>query len=305
MVFNKNKKKKKKSIQETILKSGTSETGVGSAIKEVTELPPSPKPKPVEEEPKIKKDLSPDIEFQGMTRPTGDLTPEQIEELRQRKALMQEREQQEILVAGGRASGEIARKRAEQQQSIGQIGDLGILQEGQEAPINFGQAATAGAAGAVPGIIGGAATGAAVGALGGPIGAVGGAVLGGVGTFVAGVLRNIKTQQSGELRASKIELTQARTNMRQLAMLASRDPANADIYIQQYNNQLTRVHQARRKTQLEVQGNLNSFMEDGREQLADFDAFLRAGGTADIYGMKLQASLQSGVPLSINGEELL
>ena len=39
-------------------------------------------------------------------------------------------------------------------------------------------------------------------------------------------------------------------------------------------------------------------MEDGREQLADFDSFLQTGGIADIYGQKLAVSLQTGVPLT-------
>ena len=87
-------------------------------------------------------------------------------------------------------------------------------------------------------------------------------------------------------------------------MLASQDPSNADIYIQQYNAVLTRIHQSRRQTQAEVTGDLNAFMEDGREQLADFDLFLQPGGLAEIYGQKLTIALNTGVPLSINGEDL-
>jgi hypothetical protein len=190
------------------------------------------------------------------------------------------------------------------QQLVSQIGQPGALTAAQEADINFSQAATAGAASAVPGIIGGAIGGATVGALGGPIGAVGGAVLLGAGTFISGLLGNIKEQQRGELRAARTELTAARTSMRQLAMMASRDPANADVYINQYNQILTRVHQARRQTMAETKGDLNAWMEDGREDLALFDSFLRPNGIADIYGQKLAVSLQTGVPLSINGEEL-
>jgi len=161
----------------------------------------------------------------------------------------------------------------------------------------------------LPGLVGGAATGALVGGvptagLGAPVGAAIFAGAGALTGFVSGVLSNIKTQQKGELQAANVELKDARTNMRQLAMLASQDPSNADVYIAQYNEQLTRVHQARRQTQSEVQGDLNSFMEDGRKELADFDSFLREGGIADIYGQKLQIALSSGGPLSINGEEL-
>ena len=189
--------------------------------------------------------------------------------------------------------------------TISQIGQVGDLANAFEAPINLGQAATAGAVTAIPSIAGGIATGAVSGAVGGPIGVVGGAVIGGVAGFISGTLRNIDEQQSGELAAAKDELSSAKTNMRTLAMLATQNPANADIYIRQYNDQLTRVYQSRRQTQAEVQGNLNSFMEDGREQLSDFDTFLQDGGTADIYGQKLEQAISLGLPLSIVGEDLI
>ena len=56
-------------------------------------------------------------------------------------------------------------------------------------------------------------------------------------------------------------------------MLATTDPANADIHIALYNQVLTRMHQARRKIKAETSGDLNAFMEDGREDLAAFDDF--------------------------------
>ena len=198
-----------------------------------------------------------------------------------------------------------AQRQAQLQQAISQLGQVGTLTAAEEAEINFSQAFTAGAAGAVPGIIGGVAIGAMKGgAIAGLPGAVVGAGVGAIGGFFTGVISNIKEQQRGELRAANVELTNARTIMRQLAMAASRDPANADVYIQQFNKVLTRVHQARRQTKAEVTGDLNSWMEDGREQLADFDAFLQPNGIADVYGQKLIVSLETGVPLSLNGEEL-
>ena len=207
-----------------------------------------------------------------------------------------------------------AEEQARLQQSIGQIGQIGQLTEAEQAKINYSQALTAGTVGQIPSLlstagqfaVGGAIAG---GAGGAGIGAVPGALIGaGVGIIAGiarGVLGNIKEQQRGELQAADIELTNARTNMRQLAMLASQDRANADIYINAYNNQLTRIHQARRQTKAEVQGDLNSFMEDGREQLADFDAFLQDGGIADVYGQKLRIALQTDTPLSFEGTELM
>ncbi len=198
-----------------------------------------------------------------------------------------------------------AEAQAKLRAAVGQIGQIGPLTEAVEAPINIGQAVTAGGARILPAAAGGAAVGAAAGLLGGPlapvtssVGAIALGAAGAAGGFVSGVLSNIKEQQRGELQAADVELKNARTNMRQLSMLASQDPANAEVYIQQYNQQLTRVHQSRRQTQVEVQGNLNSFMEDGREQLADFDSFLQPGGIADIYGQKLRVSLSTGVPLT-------
>ena len=199
-------------------------------------------------------------------------------------------------------------------QQISKIGQIGQLDPAIEADINLSQAFTSGLANVIPSAAGAAAGGALVGGVAGagvgstvtaPTGAIIGGVGGAVTGFVRGTLSNIKEQQRGELQAADVELTKATTNMRQLAMLASQDPANADIYISQYNQQLTRVYQARRQTKAEVSGDLNAFMEDGREQLADFDTFLQVGGTADIYGQKLTIALSSGVPLSINGEGLL
>jgi len=235
----------------------------------------------------------------GITLPDGrtfsGLSPDEVREIA-------ERETARGVPPAGTAPVGTAQAQAEEQArlqaEVGQIGQTGQLTEAKQAKVNLSQAATAGAAGAIPGILGGAIGGATIGALGGPIGAVGGAIIGGLGTFVSGVLSNIKEQQRGELQAADVELKNARTNMRQLAMLASQDPVRADIYIQQYNQQLTRVIQARRQTKAEVQGDLNSWMEDGREQLADFDSFLQPGGIADIYGQKLAVSLQTGVPLT-------
>ncbi len=214
---------------------------------------------------------------------------------------------------GGRgAAAAIQRKEEEAlrvQELVSQIGQLGKLDPAIQADINFSQAFTAGIARVVPSAVGAAALGAAAGVVGSagtlsaPAALVGGAA-GAVGGFVSGVLSNIKEQQRGELQAADIELINGRAAMRQFAMLATTDQANADVYIQLYNQAVTRMHQARRQTHAEVQGDLNAWMEDGREQLADFDSFLGPGGLADIYGLKLQTALQTGVPLSINGEEL-
>ena len=227
------------------------------------------------------------------------LSPDEVREIAAREELKKAQPAGTAPVGTAQAQ---AREQARLAAAVGQIGQVGELTEATEASVDIGQALTAGGARVLPGAVGGAAIGAGAGlvtagALSIPAAIVVGAA-GAVTGFVAGILGNIKEQQRGELQAADVELKNARTNMRQLAMLASQDPARAEVYIQQYNQQLTRVIQARRQTQVEVQGNLNSFMEDGREQLADFDSFLQPGGIADIYGQKLDVSLQTGVPLT-------
>jgi len=81
--------------------------------------------------------------------------------------------------------------------------------------IDLIQALSAGAAGAVPGVIGGAIGGGVLG--GGPASiplAVGGAVLGGLGTFIAGVRSNVSSQLSGQLGGQVTVLERTQQNLR-------------------------------------------------------------------------------------------
>jgi len=177
-----------------------------------------------------------------------------------------------------------------------------------EAPINIGQALTAGFANVAPSTIGGAAGGAAVGAVAGGLGAAPGAIIGGIGGFVTGLFNgirtNIKSQQGGEIASTKKILTAAKTNMRQLATLAGKDPANAAQYRDSYNQQLANVYRAQAKLKLETQGNLNAFMEDGTADLAEFDLFLQNGGMANIYKQRLEMALLRGASMDFTTEDL-
>jgi len=205
-------------------------------------------------------------------------------------------------------------QRQEQQQNVSQLGlSQQEIQQAQmqatEAPIDKGQAFTAGLANIAPSLAGGAAGGAAIGAIGGAgVGAIPGAVIGGVGGaitgFLNGIRANIKSQQSGEIASTKKTLTAAKTNMRQLATLASKDPANAAQYVELYNQQLANVYRAQAKLKLETQGNLNAFMEDGTQDLAEFELFLEDGGLATIYEQRLAMALMSGAPMEFTTEDL-
>lgn len=197
-----------------------------------------------------------------------------------------------------------ANQQMQVQQAISQIGavnpNIGLV---RETPIDFGQAMTAGVAN-VPSLITNIATGAAGGAAAGSVipgvGTVAGGVAGGVAGAIkgvwGGVTSNIAKQQRGEIAASVDVLTSAKTNMRQLSVLAANDPANAGEYVQAFNYQKQLVYQAQRKIKAETTGNLNKFTEDGTDILSDFDLFLGPGGAAEIYGQKLSVALQTGVP---------
>lgn len=190
-------------------------------------------------------------------------------------------------------------------QTVGQL-QPELLQNMQEASPNWEQALTAGVVkGAIPSAIGYAGAGAAAGALGGPAAPVTvptGAIIGGIFGLIKGIysntLSNIETQKKGEINAAVDVLSYGKNNMRQMVILASQDPANADRYVDAYNKQLTLIHRARSQIKLETQGNLDKFIEDGRDILSDFDLFLDEGGLADSYGEKLRIALASGISLT-------
>lgn len=199
-------------------------------------------------------------------------------------------------------------------QQLIQLGEQGLLspqelQTLQQAPIDMGQAATSGLMGALPGLAG-VGAGLALSATG--VGAVAGvpiatisalSIAGTITGILLGVKSNIAKQQKGEIAKTKDVLTAAKTNMRALAMIAAKDPSKADEAIISYYEQKAQVQKAQRQLQLETQGNLNKFMEDGTEDLSDFELFLQPGGYADLQLLRLQQATASGQPAS--DEELL
>lgn len=174
-----------------------------------------------------------------------------------------------------------------------------------ETPIDKSQALTAGTLSNVPSLLKNVGVGAGAGfAVAGHVGAAVGGVLGAIKGVWGGVQNNIEKQQRGEIAASKDVLSAARTNMRQLITLASKDPGNAAEYMQAYKRQLAMVYTAQAKIKLETNGDLNKFMEDGTEVLSDFELFLMPGGYADIQGQKLQIALMGGVMPEFTAEDL-
>jgi len=197
---------------------------------------------------------------------------------------------------------------AERQARLQQLSQQGLITEQelaliQEAPIDFGQALTAGTLGNLPSV----ASAVAGGVLGLGIGAIPGAVVGGVGGLISaiwsGTQSNIKAQQKGEINSAVDVLTNAKANMRQLRMVAETDPTRAEQALEGYYFWFNEVKKAERKVQRETQGNLNKFMEDGTETLSDFELFFAPNGYADIQRIRLEQAIIRGQ--SATPEELI
>ena len=173
-----------------------------------------------------------------------------------------------------------------------------------EAPIDWGQAITAGLAQAAPTAVGYGVTAAGASLVGGataPAAPVIGAIGAGVGFIKgmwSGIQNNIKSQQSGEIASTQKVLTNAKSNLRQIRMLAQSDPSRADEAISLYNQQMALVYRAQAKLQLEVQGDLNKYMDDGTEKLVEFDLFLMDGGYASLQRLRLEEAISAGAPIS-------
>lgn len=187
-------------------------------------------------------------------------------------------------------------------QKVGNIGDISSqLAALQNAPPDLQQAIAAGVIPNLPKLAAGVAL-TASGAGGNIAGIPAGIGLMAYATtsIYSGILNNIKTQQTGEIAAANKVLTYARSNMRQLSMLATQDPANADKYIDAYNQQIIKLHLARHQLWLEVKDISDKWAEDGRDDLAAFDEFLSEGGLAELYGERIKIALQKGVQLTSN-----
>lgn len=264
--------------------------------------------------PEIIKDLKTG-EITGLTLPNGETfvinSPRDISEVISR---LQDYQGRTELPAGTQPAG-TAQAAANRQARLQQLNELGMqgllspqeIQAIQEAPIDWGQAITAGAANVFPSAIGGAAGGAVIGGLSGGAPAALGGLIGGIGGlltgFSSGLIANIKSQQKGEINAAVDVLQAAKTNMKAYATLAKADPTKAEEALEGYYFWINEAHKAHRKTQLETQGNLNKWMEDGTDTLSDFELFLMPGGTAERYKAIIDTTIYNPNPAT--PEELL
>jgi len=301
----------KKSPQQICEEKGGFWDGKQCLLYQKPQETPKPTPAPTVKPtgPEVFKDMETGA-LSGVTMPNGVTTlgmnPTEV------KGMVGSYQNDTTLPAGTQLAG-TAQTQANQQarmQQLMQMAQQGMLspqelQAIQQAPIDWGQALTAGSVGNLPSVLTnigvGAAAGAGIGAVTGlGIGAVPGAIIGGVGGLIksiwGGTQANIKSQQSGEIAATKDVLAAAKTNMKALTMVVSKDPSKAEEAINLYYNQLAQVQRAQRKLQMETQGNLNKYMNDGTQDLSDFELFLQPGGYAEIQLIRLQNAIQSGQP---------
>lgn len=256
----------------------------------------------------------------GVSLPTGEtylgLNPNDVNQIAAGEAQRVARPENSAPI--GTAGAEAQRQQRNKQ--LMQMAQQGLLTPQQldtiqQTDINWGQALTAGTLGNLPSVLTNVVAGAGAGATGGALiggaaglgigavpGAIGGGIIGGTAGLIKGIWggtqANIKSQQKGEIAATKDVLNAARTNMKALTMIVSKDPTKAEEAIQLYYNQLSQVQKAQRKLQRETEGNLNSFMEDGTQDLSDFELFLQPGGYAEIQLMRLQQAVNKGQPAS-------
>lgn len=162
------------------------------------------------------------------------------------------------------------------------------LQQVAGADIDLNQVLGAGAASAVPGIAKGVATGvgtAVVGGLAAGAGTAGataltgpGALIAGaavaIGSITAGIISNLKKQQSEEFSADQDTLSRGTAGLNALIRDTNQHPENAERNIALFYQTLNHIDAAHMKTYQDSQENLNTFLgNDGTTQLAAFNNF--------------------------------
>jgi len=254
----------------------------------------------------------------GVTMPNGStylgLSPAEVNKIAQGEAAKVARPENSAPVGTAQAEA----NRQQRLQQLIQMGEQGLLspqelQAIQESPIDWSQALTAGTLGNTPSLLTRAAGGAAagfmaaapinaalastgIGAIPAGVIATGAALFGAISAIWSGTEANIKKQQREEIGSATNVLTAAKSNINKLRMVVSQDPTKAEDALKLYYDQMGQVNRAYRKVQLETQGDLNSFMEDGTETLSSFQLFLQPGGLADIQRMRLEAAVMKGTP---------
>jgi len=112
-----------------------------------------------------------------------------------------------------------------------------------------------------------------------------------VATGVTQIRGNLKSQQQGKITAGGQALSDGQANLKKLVTLANRDPANAELYAQMFNEQLSYIERDYGNLKLDTQGFLKDITGvDGTPQLADYYRFYN-DGQRDLAVAQMQAAL--------------
>jgi len=240
------------------------------------------------------------------------------------------------LPAGTQLVGTQAQQLAEQQRMADIAGRIGVDPTqsgmmgqgavGQAPQVDMQQALLAGGLDAITGgaalgglkflfgaAAAGAASGAKAGAILGPKGIVAGVVIGAAGGFITGTLRNIASQKSGEISGLRTNLSQNERSMREAIAFMNLDPANAEQYVDIYNQARNKIVQDYGSLNMMTQQKLSlALSKDGPAVKYRYESFLSDAGMGQMLDQK--AALSMGAPnaeqgmmmlssISIGGEE--
>jgi len=170
--------------------------------------------------------------------------------------------------------------------------------------INLNQAIAAGAADVTTGLavatpVAGvaAATGAGL-----PIAGIS-LALGALGGFVKGAYSDIKSQQGGQVKAEKVSVTKAITNLNNIVSAVNQGAPPEEALIL-YNQQILQVYTGWASLKLQTQGTAAAF-DDGTKELAEFEIFFNPnGGTLSTINLKMAQAVQNPNPSKVEASTL-
>lgn len=194
-----------------------------------------------------------------------------------------------------------------------QQGIMGPGAIGQAPPVDMQQALLSGGMDAITGgaalgglklLFGGAATAAGAGAVKGsvlgPKGIVAGVVIGAAAGFINGAIRNIASQKTGDISGLRTNLAQNEKVMREAIAFINLDPANAEQYVDVYNQAKNKIVQDYGTLNMMTQQKLSlALSKDGTAVKYRYESFLSEAGMGQMLDQK--AALSIGSPNTEKG----
>lgn len=189
---------------------------------------------------------------------------------------------------------------------VGEFGQLGVSPTG----LSETEALTAGIRDAIPSAIrlaaagfiaGGTAAALPTGGVGAPIGAVIGGAAGFIAGITGGMISNFKSQRSDTTTSQQRILDEGKQTLNDWVTLAKADPANRQVYLSNFNQQLALIDQAFRQMRLDTSRDILKF-ETALPNLAEFESFYNLQGERDFLVAEMRAALLT--PSDLNFEML-